>query len=132
MDTPYQIYHNPASRFVANFVGKADFIPSTVQGNLLISKIGRFYTDGETYPDSSMVDLMIRPDDVTLTPDPNGNAVITDVRFLGSDVLYELELPDKTYLHSLGLSVNFIPKGIKVKFEIDLPHTVFFPRETWP
>ncbi len=79
-----------------------------------------------------MVDLMIRPDDVTLTPDPNGNAVITDVRFLGSDVLYELELPDKTYLHSLGLSVNFIPKGIKVKFEIDLPHTVFFPRETWP
>ena len=128
--TPYQVYHNPASWFVADFVGKADFIPSTVQGDLIVSKIGRFYKNGATYPHSQTVDLMIRPDDVTIMPDPDGNAVIADVRFLGADVLYKLELPDKTYLHSLGLSANFIPSGVKVKISVDMPHTVFFPRET--
>jgi len=126
--TPYQIYHNPANRFVADFVGKADFIPSIIEGDFIVSKIGRFYRNEENYLNSPMVDLMIRPDDVTITPDPNGNAVIADVRFLGADVLYKLELADKTFIHSIGLSANFLPSGVKVKATIDMPHAVCFPR----
>ena len=125
--TPYQIYHHPASRFIADFVGKADFIPSTTHGDLIVSKLGKFHYDGPAYPDSTAVELMIRPDDVTITPDPQGEAVIAEVRFLGADALYALELPDKTYLHSFGLSAKMMPKGLRVKININLAHTVVFP-----
>lgn len=47
--TSYQIYHNLASRFVTNFVGTADFIPSTVQENFLVSKIGRAFIKMEQH-----------------------------------------------------------------------------------
>lgn len=125
--TPYQIYHHPASRFIADFVGKADFIPSTVQGDFIVSKLGKFSHNGPAYPDSTAVELMIRPDDVTITPDPQGEALIAEVRFLGADALYSLELPDKTYLHSFGSSARLMPKGLRVKINVNLAHTVFFP-----
>lgn len=127
LGTPYQIYHHPASRFIADFVGKADFIPSTVQGGFIVSKIGKFHYDGPAYPDSTAVELMIRPDDVTIAPDPRGEAVIAEVRFLGADALYSIELPDKTYLHSFGLSAKLMPKGLRVKIGVNPAHIVAFP-----
>ncbi|MBS3948157.1 MAG: ABC transporter ATP-binding protein [Dethiobacter sp.] len=127
LGTPYQIYHHPASRFIADFVGKADFIPSTVQGGFIVSKLGRFPYDGPSYPDSAAVELMIRPDDVSIVPDPQGEAVIAEVLFLGADALYCLELPDKTCLHSFGLSAKLMPKGLRVKINVNLAHTIVFP-----
>jgi iron(III) transport system ATP-binding protein len=126
--TPYQIYHHPASRFIADFVGRADFVPATVQGDLVVSSIGSFRRNGSAYPAAHQVDLMVRPDDVLIAPDPQGEAVIADVRFLGAHALYQLELPDQTHLHSLGLSAHLLPKGLRVKMTVSLPHTVCFPR----
>jgi len=125
--TPYQIYHHPASRFIADFVGKADFIPSIVQGECLVSKLGRFPYPGSSYPDSTTVELMIRPDDVIIAPDPNGEALITKLLFLGADALYTLELPDKTCLHALGPSAKLLPEGSRVKVTINLAHVIAFP-----
>jgi hypothetical protein len=31
------------------------------------------------------VDVMIRPDEVTIAPDPDGHAVVTDRLYLGAD-----------------------------------------------
>jgi len=123
--TPYQIYHNPASRFIAGFVGKVDYLPARVQGELLVTELGTF--PHQAAP-ATLVDVMVRPDDVHITPDPKGEAVIADVRFLGADALYRLELPSGQNLHSAGLSANLLPRGTRVRLAIDLPHIVCFPR----
>lgn len=125
--TPYEVYHNPASRFVADFVGKADFIPAFAEGDYIVSGIGRFLNNKSYCLNASKVDLMIRPDDVLIEADPHGEAVIEDMRFLGSDVLYRLRLNDNIFIHSIGLSAFPIPAGTKVKVSINMPHTVFFP-----
>jgi iron(III) transport system ATP-binding protein len=127
MGTPYEVYHNPASRFVADFVGKADFIPAFTDGDYVVSSIGKFPNNKDYCLNASKVDLMIRPDDVTIEADPNGEALIYDMRFLGSDVLYKLRLSDNVFIHSIGLSAFPIPTGTKVKVSINMPHTVCFP-----
>ncbi len=127
LGTPYEVYHNPASRFVADFVGKADFIPAYAEGDYIISDIGRFLNNKNYCLNASKVDLMIRPDDVTIEANPEGTATIADMRFLGSDVLYKLFLGNGLFIHSIGLSAYPVPKGTRVKVSINMPHTVFFP-----
>lgn len=127
MGTPYEVYHNPASRFVADFVGKADFIPAYADGDYIVSGIGKFLNNKNYCLNASKVDLMIRPDDVYIEADTDGQAIIEDMRFLGSDVLYKLKLNDNVFIHSIGLSAHPVPKGTRVKVSINMPHTVFFP-----
>ena len=38
--TPEDIFHHPKTRFVANFLGIADFIVARVDGNDLVTEIG--------------------------------------------------------------------------------------------
>ena len=38
--SPETIYHLPASRFVAEFVGQADFIPGTIRNHVVMTEIG--------------------------------------------------------------------------------------------
>lgn len=124
--TPFEIYHDPVTRFVADFVGKADFVPATLEGDKIISSLGEFKNDKNFCLTSSKVELMIRPDDITLVPHENGEAVIAEVKFLGADVLYTIEMSDKTLIHSIGLSSNILSKGLRVNMSVNLPHAVFF------
>ena len=41
-DTPEIIYHMPATPFVADFVGQADFIPGTVSNGMVHTELGEF------------------------------------------------------------------------------------------
>jgi len=127
VDVPYKIYHNPVSRFVAEFTGIADFVPANAQAGEVVSALGRFRKNGFEHSDSTQGHLMIRPDDVKVVPDPHGGAVVTGVRFLGADALYTLGLPEGILLHSLMSSTSLIPEGSRVKVTFDPEHTVFFP-----
>ncbi|MBI4842655.1 MAG: ABC transporter ATP-binding protein, partial [candidate division NC10 bacterium] len=73
---PEQIYHTPVSRFVAHFVGSADFIPGAILHEGIRTSLGLF-PNPNGIPVGTSVDLMIRPDDVTIVPDPDGPGVIT-------------------------------------------------------
>jgi len=125
--TPYEVYHNPASRFVADFVGKADFVQAHAEGDFIVSNVGRFINNKDYCLNAAKVELMIRPDDVSIEADGQGEAIIADMRFLGSDCLYKLDLGNGTFIHSVGLSAFPLPKGERVKVSINMPHTVFFP-----
>jgi len=125
--TPYEVYHDPASRFVADFVGKADFVQAFAEGEYIVSSVGKFLNDKNFCLNASKVELMIRPDDVIIESDANGDAFIEDMIFLGSDVLYKLKLNNNVIIHSIGISAYPVPKGTRVKVSINMPHTVFFP-----
>ncbi|MEK7220197.1 MAG: ABC transporter ATP-binding protein, partial [candidate division NC10 bacterium] len=73
---PEEIYRSPATRFVAEFVGAADFIPGTVLPEGIHTELGLF-PNPNGIPVGTAVDVMIRPDDVTIVPDPDGPGIVT-------------------------------------------------------
>src|SRR4029453_9651230 len=79
---PETIYHRPATPFVAEFVGAADFLPGVVTSEGIVTEIGVF-GHGERREPGTKVRVMIRPDDVTFVPDEAGEAVLIRRYFRG-------------------------------------------------
>lgn len=128
--TPAEIYHQPSSRFVADFVGKADFVAGVVGEGSVRAGIWDFPVSYEKKMAGCKVDLMIRPDDVDFVLNPDGDAIISEARFLGASIMYKLQLADGTIIHSLKPSTKVIPPGSKVKISIDTDHVVVFAKDT--
>src|SRR5574343_224483 len=72
-DSPYNLYHRPANRFVADFVGQGVLLPGTVAGGHHVDiELGRLYSDipiecSQTCTECDhgcAVDVLLRPDDV--------------------------------------------------------------------
>jgi iron(III) transport system ATP-binding protein len=89
--TPEEVYRRPATRFVANFVGAADLIPGIVQPDGIATPLG-LLPDPRGFPPGTAVDVLIRPEDIAVTPDPQGAATVTGRLFLGADKVHELSL----------------------------------------
>src|SRR5690606_30273106 len=58
IDAPDVVYHYPATRAVARFVGQGTFVPAQVAGDVAESDVGRFGL--EQPPGPQRVDLLIR------------------------------------------------------------------------
>ncbi|WP_051062192.1 ABC transporter ATP-binding protein [Ilumatobacter nonamiensis] len=97
LDTPEQIFHRPASRFVASFMGEADFLsPADVRDGLG----GHEFVATDVDPADSG-DLMVRPDDIEFEPSADGGATVTGVEFRGSSRCYTLQLRSGATVRSL-------------------------------
>ena len=97
--TPEEIYGNPASAFVADFIGTMNFIPGTVTGNGVVS-IGEVSLNCQTkdFKDGDDIVVAIRPEDVNAQDIKEGddNIIELEVRhmeFLGS--FYRADLGGK-------------------------------------
>ncbi|MBI4736230.1 MAG: ABC transporter ATP-binding protein [candidate division NC10 bacterium] len=123
---PEQIYHTPVSRFVAHFVGSADFIPGAILREGIRTDLGLF-PNPNGIPVGTSVDLMIRPDDVTIVPDPDGPGVITQRLFRGSDNLYTLRLAPDIEIHTSQPSSMVLSPGTRVAVKASPSHIVAFP-----
>jgi len=122
---PEEIYHRPASRFVAQFVGQANFIPGRVVGARIATKIGTFpNTPG--FPQAAAVEVMIRPDQIELVPDPAGNAIVMVRRFRGTDALAIVQLRSGLTLHSRVPSTLLLLARERVKVVAKPTHVVAF------
>jgi len=125
---PEAIYHHPATPFVAEFVGAADFLPGIVTSQGIVTEIGVFGNVEGREP-GEKVRVMIRPDDVTFVPDPQGEAVILRRSFRGSENLYSLGLPSGHRVHSSQPSSAAFATGTRVRPEAHVLHVVTFPAE---
>jgi iron(III) transport system ATP-binding protein len=126
IDLPYDVYHHPATRFVAEFVGEADFLRCMVQEEGIVAEIGNFQNpDG--HPVGIPVDIMIRPDDIDFIPHPDGDVVIVGRQFHGAEHLYRLRLASGTRVHSVQPSTTIYPVGTRVRLVATLVHVVAFP-----
>jgi iron(III) transport system ATP-binding protein len=113
IDTPDVIYHYPATRAVANFVGQGTFVPATIAGITAESDVGSFQIDGP--PGPSHVDLLLRPRDVTLEVDPDGIAFVQSRAFHGAEFTYRIQLPCGVQLQSNQPSHVDISPGTRVR-----------------
>jgi iron(III) transport system ATP-binding protein len=98
--TPKEIYEYPASKFVANFIGKANFIPGVYEGKEGEAALVRVGDRSFAIPNPGKTQiekggkccLAFRPESVKLSKADAGiPGIIKRVTFLGSNVEYELE-----------------------------------------
>ncbi len=125
--TPEEIYHHPASRFVASFVGEADLLEGTIGEASVVTEVGRFAYGGPL-PSGAKVFIMLRPDDVEVLPDPQGDSIIALRQFRGSENLYSVRLRSGRVLHSSQPSIVVFPLGQPVRVQAAPSHVVVFPR----
>jgi iron(III) transport system ATP-binding protein len=126
LGSPQTVYHHPATPFVAEFVGAADFLPGLVTAAGIVTEIGVF-ANVEGREPGAKLRVMIRPDDVTFVPDPAGDAVLVQRYFRGSENLYCLGLPSGHRVHSSQPSSAAFASGLRVRPEANVLHVVVFP-----
>ena len=124
-DTPETIYHMPATPFVADFVGQADFIPGTVSHGMVHTELGEFPNTLEC-EDGTTVVVMIRPDDIHLVPTKGATSHVLSRQFRGSENLYAVSLPSGQVVHSSQGSTSVYQEGTPVELRVLASHTVLF------
>ncbi|WP_327323485.1 ABC transporter ATP-binding protein [Streptomyces sp. NBC_01210] len=91
---PAELYERPATPFVAEFVGTMNRLPGRMADDGLVEVAGsRLPVDGDA-PETSEVEVLVRPENVTVTADPDGDATVVSASFLGSVTRVLLDLPD--------------------------------------
>jgi iron(III) transport system ATP-binding protein len=127
--TPYDLYHRPASRFAAEFVGQASFLPACRDGSgTLRTELGPLRGDREAGPCGGTLDVLLRPDDVVHDDDAALRARIVARVFRGADFLYTLELPSGRRVLSLVPSHHDHRVGECIGLRLDTEHVVTFAR----
>lgn len=128
-DTAFNLYHSPATRSVADFIGQGMFLPGTVVDS------GRIETElgilngtisGEVTQDTTAgdrVDVLMRPDDIGHDDTSAQRASIVHKAFKGAEILYTLRLASgrtvlslvpSHYNHAIGETIGI--KLIAEKF----------------
>ncbi|WP_031389752.1 ABC transporter ATP-binding protein [Kineothrix alysoides] len=117
--TPETIYNEPENAFVADFIGDSNIIASMMLEDKLVSILGAKFACVDTgFGHNKPVDVVIRPEDVELTKQPEDGTIqgtVTHLIFKG--VHYEMEVTANGFewlVHSTGMFPVGTPVGIKV------------------
>lgn len=127
-DNPYTIYHQPVSRFVADFIGLGHLIPAKVIATDSIeTTFGIIH--GEIAPQFEInqeVDLLVRPDDILHDDNSTTKAIINARRFLGAEFIYTLRTADDLTVSCYAPSHHNHSIGEYLGIRLDLGHLVLF------
>ncbi len=81
---PDELYTDPATAFVAEFVGVMNRIPGELQAGGQVTVLGTTVPVRGHVPDETAVDVLVRPEDLHMEVVANGNGIVTTRTFLGS------------------------------------------------
>ncbi len=83
---PSELYSTPATAFVAEFVGTMNRIPGIYQGNDEVTVLGAVVPvhGDHALISAGDVDVLVRPEGLTVDAVAGGNGIVTDRTFLGS------------------------------------------------
>ncbi len=128
--SPYDLYHRPATRFVADFVGQGVFVRGTIVGsNAIQTSLGTLRAAAQRHwPNGCHVDLLLRPDDVIHDDASELRGQVCQRAFRGAEFLYTLKMPDGTRLLSLVPSHHNHSIGEHIGIRIEPDHMVAFER----
>jgi len=134
--SPYALYHEPATRFVAEFVGHGVFMPARVDTDgagraELRTPMGRWPLPDGLPPAWGVgpCDLLLRADDIVHDDASAVQAVIERKAFRGSEFLYTLRLDsgEAVLAHVPSHHDHHIGERIGIRLELD--HIVTFARQ---
>ena len=135
-DTPFNLYHEPNERFVAEFIGQGSMVSGTlidgerIQADELGVLRGQH---GFPWPAGTRVDVLLRPDDVRMGGAPSAlHGRVVKKAFKGAETLYTLRTPGGQELLALAPSHSDYAVGDDVALTLDTEHLVAFPAEGEP
>lgn len=130
IDTPEGLYDSPATRFVADFVTQANFLPATPHAGLWKTAIGSLRLS--QVPDSipASPEIMIRQQDLRLEPDESSSVVVRDRQFLGREHRYRLETESGQQLLALCKIDPPIAIGTRIRLKVNLSAVRLFDAES--
>src|SRR4026209_57059 len=129
-DSAYNLYHRPANRFVADFVGQGEFLPARVNhaGHLEIALGVR---RGNSSAGESL-EVLLRPDDVVHDDAAPTQAEVVHKAFRGAEILYTLRLASGRKVLALVPSHHNHALGERIGIRLDVDHVVAFHPEASP
>ncbi len=134
-DTPYNLYHRPATRQVADFVGQGVFLPGQVidhdtvaiELGILKSQLPLECTQScMACGKGCALDILIRPDDIVHDDNAPTQAKVAAKAFRGADFLYTLKLASGAQVLSLVPSHHNHAIGELIGIRLDVDHVVAF------
>jgi len=135
-DDAYSLYHRPATRFVADFIGHGVFTPATlreVNGQVVVDTPVGELTDVAECPlpcafEGGQCDVLLRADDIVHDDHAPVKAEIIRKAFRGSEFLYTLRLAsgDLLMAHVPSHHDHKLGEWIGIRAEVD--HVVTFNR----
>jgi len=127
--TPEDIFHHPASRFVAEFIGMVDFLPANWDGRRVVTQVGSVDWPGEFPPGENLdLEVMVRPDCLECRPLAHGSevtgitGVIKEREFRGAFYVYRVALPTGHTVRCLQSHTEEYPVGEAVEVTLRSGH----------
>lgn len=134
-DSAYNLYHRPANRFVADFVGQGVFLPAKVLSPQRI-QIELGVLDGQiphacqigcdVCGKGCLADVLLRPDDVVHDDNAPTQAEVVHKAFRGAEILYTLKLKSGRKVLALVPSHHNHALGENIGIRLDVDHVVAF------
>jgi len=134
-DAAYNLYHRPANRFVADFIGQGVFVKGKVlAGNQVQIELGELAGDipmpchqgCDACGKGCAVDVLLRPDDVIHDDASPLQAEVLRKAFRGAEFLYTLRLPSGREVLALVPSHHNHAVGEKIGIRLEVDHVVAF------
>nr|WP_201622357.1 ABC transporter ATP-binding protein [Psychrobacter urativorans] len=137
--TPSELYHEPVSPFVAEFVGEGAMIDGIIKEGHVETVLGDIYRPMEVYnasgqsqyceydyPNGTPIKVLVRPDDIIHDDDSEQTALVVGRVFRGANYLYRLQLDDGQIVFSLVASHHNHAVGTRIGILPMLEHIVVF------
>jgi iron(III) transport system ATP-binding protein len=125
--SPYEIYHRPATRFVAGFVGQGVLLPARFVGaGELATELGPIRAAHLGRAVGEDCEVLLRPDD--LVPDASGaiRGRVVERAFRGAEYLYTVQLPSNRRVFVIAPSHDVHAIGETLGLRLDADHVVVF------
>ena len=135
-DSAYTLYHRPASRFVAEFIGHGVFTPALIRdlgGEVVVQTPLGNLTDMAECPlpcaySGGACDVLLRADDIVHDDDAPVKAQIMRKAFRGAEFLYTLRLATGETVMALVPSHHDHSLGEWIGIRAQVDHVVTFNR----
>jgi iron(III) transport system ATP-binding protein len=132
LGTPEELYLNPATPFVATFLGEVNRLPARIRGGEAQTVIGA--APGRGLPEGSAAELLLRPEGLRVLPEGAPGATRAEVeacRLLGATTLVHMAVEDGEggvlHLHARLPPGAALARGQRVGVALDPARAFAFP-----
>jgi len=119
--TPEEVFHIPATRFIAEFIGNTDFLAGEVTTEGILTELG-LLPQTVPLPPGTPVEIALRPDDLSFEPQAQGRAMVLERMFHGAYNVYRLRLPSGRLLHTHQSHARLVKPGTRARVYISADH----------
>ena len=126
--TGFGLYHEPADRFVADFIGQGALLPANVLDDVQVrTELGRISgPQPHGLEPGIQAEVLIRPDDILYDESSPRQATIVERSFRGAEFLYTLQLDSGSEVLCLVPSHHRHAVGERIGIRLEADHLVVF------